>query len=325
MQGGKYRICWRETGEREACVMRMCGDSPYAVIPETLRGRKVTRLADYCFAKDAHFEKSRCLVESSGADDEVRELGGAYLLEAVLPDSLSEVGNYCFYNCAKLEKLEIGSRLGGIGSDAFMNCQKLRRLFLRCGCMEPSGLSRILSRIPWDLEVTFLPSPHRTEAVLFYPEYTESYDEIAPAHLFGRSISGEGFRARQCFRDGVLDFARYDAVFAQACAEETAATLCRFAFDRLRFPVGLCGQAREQYERYLRAHAHTLLKELVGSRAFDAVAFLYESDLLETKDAAEGIVLASAAGWTEGSVCMQRLLQARADAGGKDRYAFDDF
>ena len=52
-----------------------------------------------------------------------------------------------------------------------------------------------------------------------YPEYTESYDEIAPAHIFGRNITGEGFRARQQFQDGIVQFAGYDAIYPKVIAE----------------------------------------------------------------------------------------------------------
>ena len=79
-------------------------------------------------------------------------------------------------------------------------------------------------------------------ARLLFPEYYESYDEIAPAHVFGRNIEGEGFRARQCVRAGEIDFALYDSIFQKACAEERETTLNRLALNRLCYPVGLTGE-----------------------------------------------------------------------------------
>ncbi|KAI4444986.1 hypothetical protein C823_008008 [Eubacterium plexicaudatum ASF492] len=45
----------------------------------------------------------------------------------------------------------------------------------------------MLAQIPWDTEVHFIenlkPDTSDPQAVLFYPEYYEAYDEIAPAHI----------------------------------------------------------------------------------------------------------------------------------------------
>lgn len=128
-----------------------------------------------------------------------------------LPDNMHKVGNYAFYNCTALEMLETGKYLEEIGSDAFMNCKKFHFLTVRCDVGERSGANQILSRISADMEVTFQGKTGQT--AVFYPEYYESYDEIAPAHIFGRSIEGEGFRARQCFKEGVPDLSQYDTIF----------------------------------------------------------------------------------------------------------------
>ncbi len=46
-----------------------------------------------------------------------------------------------------------------------------------------------------------------------YPEYYESYDELGPAHIFELNLTGEGFRARQCFKEGVILLNAYDEIF----------------------------------------------------------------------------------------------------------------
>ena len=56
---------------------------------------------------------------------------------------------------------------------------------------------------------------------IFYPEYNGGYDEVGPAHIFALNIEGEGFRMRQCFKDGKIDFDGYDACFEKLCAEES--------------------------------------------------------------------------------------------------------
>ena len=91
-------------------------------------------------------------------------------------------------------------------------------------------------RLRWEAEFP--------DAFLLYPEYYERYDTIAPAHIFGLNIEGEGFRARQCFRGDMIDFAAYDAIFGKACAEESVTTLGRMSLDRLMTPVSLSESSR---------------------------------------------------------------------------------
>ena len=129
------------------------------------------------------------------------ELCGSRIEEVSLPDTVQSIGNCAFYNCKKLNRIRAGANLRDIGSDAFMNTLSFHRLTLSCRPEEASGIKQILSHISWDIKVRFQVGDE-VFAALLYPEYLETYDEIAPAHLFGRSITGEGFRARQCVRDG---------------------------------------------------------------------------------------------------------------------------
>ncbi len=40
--------------------------------------------------------------------------------------------------------------------------------------------------------------------------------------FFELNLTGEGFRARQCFKEGVILLNAYDEIFPQACVEESA-------------------------------------------------------------------------------------------------------
>lgn len=53
----------------------------------------------------------------------------------------------------------------------------------------------MLSRIYSEIEVTYI-KEEKVIAKVLYPEYSEVYDEIAPAHIFGRNIEGEGFQGK---------------------------------------------------------------------------------------------------------------------------------
>ncbi len=66
-----------------------------------------------------------------------------------------------------------------------MNCRSLKRLVLRSSMEEASGAQLILNQVRADLEVEF------KEALFFYPEYYDSYEEIGPAHIFALNIAGK--------------------------------------------------------------------------------------------------------------------------------------
>ena len=98
-----------------------------------------------------------------------------------------------------------------------------------------------------------------SRAPSFFPEYYEWLDEISPAHIFSRSIHGEGFRMRKCFENGRINYEKYDQCFENALKVESANTLCRIAIARLRWPAGLKEEARTLYEHCIEresAHCH---------------------------------------------------------------------
>lgn len=255
----------------------------------------------------------------------MRELAGEYPTHIVIPDTVGKLGNFAFYNAVSLQMLAIGRRLTEIGSDAFMNCRNLHFLLLHCGRGEGSGLRQILAQISHDLEVSFA-GEGGVWAKLLFPEYYESYDEIAPAHLFGRNIEGEGFRARQSFRDGVMDFAQYDVIFPKACAEEREETLCGLALNRLRYPVELGEAPRRLYEEYLTAHAVTLCALLTGERDTELAEFLCREHIFARADLERCIRYAAGDEWAEGSAYFLRLLnQYFPEKDVASRYTFEDF
>ena len=65
-----------------------------------------------------------------------------------------------------------------------MNCRSLSRLLLHADPGQKTGLRLLLAQLSSDLEVA-LSGENGVWAKLLFPEYYESYDEIAPAHIFG--------------------------------------------------------------------------------------------------------------------------------------------
>ena len=297
-----YNLNWEKTKEGNARILGVTDMPGELVLPEEIEGLPLTEVGPYCFAKNK------------------------YLKRVVLPDTVIKMERMAFYNCTGLESLEIGADLSEIGGDAFMNCHNLHQIIVRCGALEPSGVRFVLRQISSDLTVCFLGKSDEESAVILFPDYYESYDEVTPAHLFGRNIEGEGFRARQFFKDGVFEYERYDGIFMKACAEEKESTLCEMSMNRLRYPIGLTAEAKAQYEAYVRTHMEAICQKAVRDRDMELLEFLCKSKLAEPMHMDNCTRLASEHEWAEGGAFVLRLkTQYFAPAIRTGRYEFDDF
>ncbi len=297
-----YRLNWEKTKEGTARLIGVTDMPGELVLPEAIEGLPLTEVGPYCFAKNK------------------------YLKRVVLPDTIRKMERMAFYNCTGLESLQMGAGLTELGGDAFMNCHNLHQIIVRCKALEASGVRFVLRQISSDLTVHFVGKTNEESAVILFPDYYESYDEVTPAHLFGRNIEGEGFRARQFFKDGVFEYARYDGIFEKACAEEKENTLCEMAVNRLRYPIGLSAEAKIQYATYVRAHMEAICDKAVRGRELELLEFLCKSKLAEQVHMEYCVGLAAEYEWAEGGAFILRL---KAQYFGKNdrasRYAFDDF
>lgn len=299
-------VLWEEcaTGAR---VNRLLGDSPCPVVPATVAGLPVTELGPYCFAE--HATPAGTLWPENAPES--HPLCGSFLEEITLPDTLRVLHSAAFYNCRRLRRIRFGAGLQSLGSDLFTNCRALATLELRAAPGQATGLKKLLSAISADIAVEFTTAPG---ALLYYPEYFETLDENAPAHLFNRSIEGEGYRLRQCFTaTGAVDYPAYDSAFAQITVGETAAVACQIALGRLCAPFALSEAARDEYTFYLNAHAADAYTGAVAARDVAALRLLTGLSL-PTADAARQC---AAVGWSEGAA----LLLGRAHKAPK-RYDF---
>ena len=147
-------------------------------------------------------------------------------------------------------------------------------------------------------------------------KYFDIADEYTPAHIFNHSIEGEGYRMRQCFTAaGAVDYAAFDASFAQACVGEGEGALCRLALGRLVLPFALGGQARADYEFYLRAHPVAAFRLAIDTRDEAALRLLVGLGL----PTAEAAAYCARAGWSAGAA----VLLGRAKKV-KKTYDFED-
>lgn len=318
-----YEFYWEPAGDGGARLLRVFGEHPYAVLPETADGNIITEIGAYCFASSGRLpgDYQRTI---SGKESALHELSGSYLKALTLPDSVKKIGSFAFYNCNRLETLELGKNMAETGGDAFMNCRNFHCIKLRCGVRESSGIRLILNQISSDMQVIF--GREETEAVLLFPEYYESYDEIAPAHLFGRNIEGEGFRARQCFKDGIVDFKQYDTIFPKACAEESVNTLCELSMNRMRYPVDLDEEPKKLYRDYIKKHAWDICQDDVRRKELERIRFLCEYQLADRSALEESIRMAAQLEWAKGAAALLSFKENYFPQDMvKDRYSFDDF
>lgn len=274
---------WEKTKEGTARLLGINEMPGELLLPAEIEGLPLTEAGPYCFA------------------------GNKYLERVVLPDSVVKIGRNAFYNCTGLKELELGMEVSELGSDAFMNCHNFHKLTVRGSALGKSGVRLILRQISSDMMVHFLGEEGQNEAKILFSEYYESYDEVAPAHLFGRNIEGEGFRARQCFKDGILEYGRYDSTFQKACAEETEKTLCEMAVNRLRYPTGLGSEAKIQYESYVKAHLENICRTMIKNREIEAIEFLCKNNLAERSTMEFCAGLSAESKWAEGGVFILRL------------------
>lgn len=317
-----------KNGEDAVTLLRAYGTSPELAVPEQIGGYPVTEIGAYCFAKSAHLTKeAEALIEETRAREPSLasgEICGENLSVLEFSDAVRKIGDCAFYNCKKLSELMVGKAVEELGSDVFMNCVSLKKLKIRGSVLEKSGLKQLLSRISFTVEV-FFENGTKTEAALLYPEFFETYDEIAPAHLFGRNITGEGFRARQCFRDGKTAFAEYDAIFPKICVEESRDIAGQFALDRLLYPVELSKESRLLYEAYLNEQQEPLGKRLVRDARLEVLHFMCKKKYFSREMLPVLLEEAVAADWTEGAASLLAWKKEYYEAAKGARYTFDDF
>ena len=266
MNTAPMEILWESDGEGGARILRVFGNTLKVRLPEALEGLPVTQIGAYCFSSADRL--------SDPVSTDLPAICGSYVEEVYLPSALTTLHNAAFYNCRKLRSLTVGKGIRGIGSDVFMNCVDLDHIEVRASCVEKTGLSLILERLISDVEVCFRPEDDRKECVLFFPEYYEWLNEISPAHVFSRSIEGEGFRIRRVFHDQRVDLGKYDQCFPDILKGESDRNICRIALNRLRWPVSLSGEAEERYSRAVKDLLSEAADIMIRHRDLEGLGYL---------------------------------------------------
>ena len=345
-----------------ARLVRVYGTAPCVVLPAVLPAPEggsfaVTELGGYCFSEKprslpASDKTCRYTVEPDGTVQLTRAFGqavggacrrydfdfdapaadeealhpvcGNFLEEIALPDSLQVIGSCAFYNCRRLRRLSVGAGDLTVGSDVFLNCFALADLLVRAAPEEKTGLFALVNNITEAVRALFwLPGEARPRAGLWYPAYWEDVEE-SPAHILLHTFSGQGYHYRQCFLDGKILSAEYDAIFPDGHAAEDQGVAAMLCFDRLRWPWNLTEKAKAPYREFLAAHTGLVLQRLLKAQDTDSIKDLLALDVLDAAAFAEGAALAARA---DNAAAAALLADAehkkRGSAPKKRRYDFD--
>ena len=331
----RWEILWKPVLEG-AQILRVYGNQLELKLPDRIEGYPITEIGAYCFSASERLPKEDCFLTSVTEQCEERieratlpSISGSYVESVFLPDTVTTIHNAAFYNCRQIQRLSIGKEILAIGSDVFMNCGKLADISVRYPVEEASGLFLLLERLITDVEVSFYDLEHgqkHLQTRLFFPEYYEWLDEITPAHIFSRSIEGEGYRMRHVFDGRTLDLRKYDQCFAGVLIGESDRNICRIAMDRLRWPVNLPleGEFRASYEKALKERNLTALDLMIAGREVEGLEFLCRTCSPGKGELTVWMEKCIAADWGEGSAY---LLEQKHKAGSfaKKEFTFDDF
>ena len=120
----------------------------------------------------------------------------------------------------------------------------------------------------------------------------------------------------------MVDYTAYDRTFEVALAEEDPTMLAELAFDRLRWPVALTEEAREQYTAYLAGHADLAAGRLIREEDDEGLQLLCSLSVFTVESLAQARQLAQQLEKPRAAALLLAHQRA-AFAPKKKRYSFD--
>lgn len=264
-------------------VLRCETRDPVIHLPDTILGVPVTALGDYAMARrapDLSGIRDLFTVHVGRGQPEPHDADG--IRQVTLPLHLQSLGDYAFYDCQALEQLDISPAMADVGSGAFLNCSHLHNVQLAVSPSGESCLRGVLREHHGEL-LCRMHFADGTQARLWFPAYSEEYEELAAPHIFGYHIEGAGFTYRQCFDGKKLNFSQYDAALERLVRTRDFEDAVRVALGRLRWPKELSPANREQYRALVAEHAAAALKVLADARDTEDMAWALGLELFPPK------------------------------------------
>lgn len=245
-----------------------------AALPEELFGLPVTALGDHALTPGRRIPGGETVLVTCGPAAADAVWDNDCLEDLRLPDSLTWVADYAFFNCRKLKTLRLRDTVHHWGGGALMNCRSLDTFHVTCTGQEGELLAYFADELPRELEVTLYRADGETVRLIF-PEYVEIYEENCPAHHFDYNIYGAGYSYHHCFYQKKLNVKTYDELWRPMLGmEHDEDCALRLAWWRLRYPVELTEQAETDYLAYLRANVLPAARWLLAERDAAGLRFL---------------------------------------------------
>lgn len=284
-------------------IIRCYGNDPKVIIPECIAGMPVTKAAPYAFSEHKGKEQEDVLTyETEGHvlfSGEEHLLVGQAVEEIMFPSTVKEIGNYIFYGCKRLNRLEFSDSLMQIGSGAFTGCSGLRALKVRMEAGEKSCVKEILGDLWQRMDVTFYYEREKKSAVLVFPEHYEEAVENTPARILFTQHHGSGNNYRQCFYNKEMDYRKYDSLFSVAAAWDRAEVLADIAFGRLGHPYRLADNDRQVYQNLIKNRYEEIIKYLIEQENLLHIRLISEEELWSQEMLELALDLASRQGKAE--------------------------
>lgn len=257
-------------------IWRCFSQADVAEIPKEIDGYPVTRIAPYTFS--AHMNEKELNLKNYTSMEELPALCGDRLTAIYIPDTVAQVGRYCFYNCSQLELISFTDTLRDWGSGAFTGCHSIQRLELYLYGDGRSGLKDILSELPELTVVDYyrVKEEKKEQARLIFPEFYEEGVENTPARLINYTVHGSGMRFRNCFQQRVFSFFEYDSKFEYAGFQEDFPVVAALAEGRLRYPMELSEKARLRYEQFVCEQKESFADYIVEKKDTESLNWLVQ-------------------------------------------------
>lgn len=259
------------------------GYSGFVRVPEKIQAMPVTELSAYAFSGGWGREKMMssleqevlfCDEEGNPVQAEEKQLPPPISCEALkeiyLPETIRKIGNYAFYNCVELSRVECYSSINDLGSGLFTGCIGIRYLDFHLTGDPHSCLKEILSELRQELYVNYYSASGN--ARLLFPEMFEESVEHTPARIIIREMHGCGHMYRYCFDHTEFQFHKYDALFPHLLVQETKRVIGSLVINRLYTPVHLLEHDKNLYEDYLKEHIENIAKQALKE---DPAMFLW--------------------------------------------------
>lgn len=304
-----YKIVKNQNSE----IVRCFGNDGIILLPEQLDGMPVYAVGDYAFSpykkKEEENVLSETIGESSFSDTEMKLLCGTQVSEVVLPHSTEEIGKYVFYGCPNLKVLKFSDSLLRTGTGIFTGCE-IAQLHIDFYKGNQSCMKDVVSETRYSLMtiLRYHTSQGKKEARLVFPEYYEEAVENTPARIIENHFNGTGYKYRQCFFKGQIDFGKYDALFEDAAVQENSEIVEKLLFGRLLYPYALETKAKRNYMDYLRDNLLQIVPSLVEKEDIRALDML-SKELLWTKSILDHAI--DYAAWKEKPKVLSLLLDEK--------------